>query len=504
MMDSLSFDELGSWDDISDTVSLLENEDQHDPRNIDPRPTPQEIVDIDKSIVELEAELVRLKLRRDQVMADRALITRLPSELLSRIFELGVYGDSNLLLAISLVSHHWRSVALVTPSLWTYIVLDSQWGLTRIPAFMRRLRAHLERSQTCKLLVDLDINCIDNQELHDVMVVLRPEMARCYNFRVFAPCWDSLRLIRPYLTMLGPALEQLCMRASMSDIETPYHSLLGQPCLRLKTLVLQQLPLSCVDVEMPQLRRLELICDQQHRRSSNRRFGVMLKELLNTIARAPALEDLRLHSIVFLLDDSRHIFQETLQLTTMPSLCTLYFHTVDSLNILLFLESMHLPSLQRLSVSMDPSADENMNWLLHVSHASPTRMPALRQLDLCTCSIDGTALAPFIRALHQLPQVTALSLSSPRLGFLGAQFFDLLAAGPGTTGAWILPRLQALCLRQCTDVTGHELLRVVSARNGASFSEAKAIKYLKISQCDAFDSEVLDQLHAVVDCVKVI
>jgi len=155
---------------------------------------------------------------------------------------------------------------------------------------------------------------------------------------------------------------------------------------------------------------------------------------------------------------------------------------------------------------MDHSVEEsNLQWLQHISSFSPTPLPSLRFLDLRACNIDGSALFPFIRALRQLPQITALALSSPPSGFIGARLFDVMSSGPAVTGdQWILPRLEAFCIQQCRDVTGHELLRLVRSRHGPSVRDAVDIRYLKIAQCYMLDLEVLEQITVLVDVVRVV
>src|SRR5260370_16668918 len=100
-----------------------------------------------------------------------------------------------------------------------------------------------------------------------------------------------------------------------------------------------------------------------------------------------------------------------------------------------------------------------------MSMGSPTRFPLLRPLDLRSCNIDGVGLVPFVRALHELPNLTALGLSSPPSGVLGPRLFEVLATAPeandaGVAGRWLLPRLQALSVQNCPDISAHELLHV--------------------------------------------
>lgn len=147
----------------------------------DPRQTPSEIVEIDKTVSDLEAELTRLKLKRAQILADKALVSRIPPELLSRVFELGVHDHLPLLPVLSLVSQHWRNLTLTTPSLWSHIRLDHNWGYGRTASFLQKLATHLERSQACKLQIDVDFRFLDVfPDVLAVMTQLEPHLERCF------------------------------------------------------------------------------------------------------------------------------------------------------------------------------------------------------------------------------------------------------------------------------------------------------------------------------------
>jgi hypothetical protein len=137
-----------------------------------------------------------------------------------------------------------------------------------------------------------------------------------------------------------------------------------------------------------------------------------------------------------------------------------------------------------------------------------TRFPVLSQLDLRSCNIDGVGLVPFVRALHQLSHLTALGLSSPPSGVLGPRLFEVLATAPdasdgGIAGQWLLPRLQALCVQNCRDISGHELLQVAWARN-AGGAAVSPIRYIKVAQCYGLDPDTHEQLCRAVTTVRVV
>lgn len=439
------------------------------------------------------------------MLARNALINRIPSELLARIFELGVHESSDLLPVLSLVSQLWRSIVLTTPSLWSYIRLLSY---SRSSSFLRKLRVHLERSQDCKFLLDIDCRYLDvANELSQIMTELDLHLHRCFSFRMSVPDWPSIEIVRNLSQKLGPSLEELYLRFDPSDSEdqVPF-VLLSQPCPRLSSITLEHAPLICIRTDLPSLRCLYLIREQRY--ASSTRIGLSFKEFLDVLKSTPTLEELRIQSALFLLDGSDFVFQSSPVAPVFPNLKLLSFHYVESNNLALFLESAHFPSLRRLSVQMDASNDENTQWLVRMSTDSAMRFPVLRQLDLRSCNIDGVGLVPFVRALHQLPDLTALGLSSPPSGVLGPRLFEVLATAPdvtegGGTGQWLLPRLQALCVQNCRDISGHELLQVAWARNagGASVSP---IRYIKISQCYGLDPETHEQLCRAVTTVRVV
>lgn len=463
-----------------------------------------------------------------------------------------------LLPILSLVSRHWRNLTLNTPSLWSHIRLDHNWGYGRTTSFIQKLTTHLKRSQACKLQVDVDFRFLDVfPDVLTVMTQLEPHLERCFYFHVSGalfmssidlpltqvissvPDWDWMAAVRERSHGLGPCLEELYIRIDPSDSEDQAPiTFLQTQCPRLHTIVLEHSPLTCIrpstpntPLYLPALRKLHLIRDQRYHSSS--RIGISFKELLDTISCTPSLVELRIQSAIFLLDGTEPIFHPNPTLTTIPLLTSLSFNFLDTTNTSLLLDSISLPSLHRLSIQMEPNNEETTHWLSRLSAPSLTspsecRFGNLRHLDLRACNIDGSALFPFIRALHALPHLTALALSSPPSGTLGPKLFDLLSSSSPSSstvspitptessfplssslatnqpaGVWILPNLCAFCVQNCRDISGHELQRLVRARL-AHAGEVKVIRYLRISQCYSVDAEAVDTLKGLVDTVVTI
>ncbi|KAI0720799.1 hypothetical protein C8T65DRAFT_274175 [Cerioporus squamosus] len=460
----------------------------------DPRQPPPELVQLDKDILELEERLANLKMQRAKLLDERALICRLPTELLSRIFELGVDESFDLLPTLNIVSVKWRAVALSTASLWSYIVLDAAWAW-RIPAFLRRMRVNLQRSQASKLFINLDFcQFEDPANIEVVMAEVEPHLWRCFSFNVSVLDWPRLRQVQEHALGLGPALEDLylCIDSSESETYEPF-SVLTQPCPRLEYVVLEHAPLDCIQVPMPSLRHLHLLRD--HRCHSSARISYPFNELVAIVTSSP-LKCLKLRSALFTIDASEDVFKAWPSPRMLPDLKDLTFDVVDSGSITLFFEATVLPALEILSVN----SGEDVQWLMRIA-LTPAQFPSLRLLDLRNCNFSGPALVPLVRALHQLPQITGLGISSPSTGTVGTRFFDMLAAGPDTLGQWLLPRLEALGFQNCVDISGHELFRVVLARRGAAAPQVANIAHLKVSQCYSLDPEVLERLTSLVDTV---
>lgn len=125
---------------------------------------------------------------------NNAPISSLPNEILTAIFEIGSrhsrspeYGScwipDRFEIAVSHVTHHWRSVAISMPRLWTKI-----W---REPRELKPITAYLQRS--LGLPFDFTLTMIDQRyyesdeyekELTPLFLLLEPHMGRCHQLSI--------------------------------------------------------------------------------------------------------------------------------------------------------------------------------------------------------------------------------------------------------------------------------------------------------------------------------
>ena len=391
--------------------------------------------------------------------------------------------------------------------LWTYITLNQTFGYGPSDQFLRKATAYLQRSQSCKFLVDIDCGCVDSVvDLMDIMLLLEPHLHRCFSFRVsFVDSEEGTAVVRDHSKGLGSSLERLHVRVDPDYDDDPIpFPLLSAPCPRLQTVVLEQAPLKTIGetfANFDRLTTLHLIRDQRYSSHASNQISVSLTDLLERLAALPMLTELCIQSASIQLDDE-HMLLASPTLTVVPSLKYLICNLIDSTTLSLFLESTFFPSLERLRVQMcNTLEDTSVQWFQHVASISPPRLPSLRYLDLRACNVDGAALFPFVRVLRNLPELSALALSSPPFGCIGVKLFDVLTLGQ-TAAEKIVPKLEALCLQNCRDVTGHELLRLVRSRLGSNDMPG-TIGYLKLAQCYALDLTALEQLVGLVSVVRV-
>jgi hypothetical protein len=477
----------------------------------DARDTPSEVLNLEARIIELQKQLETLYTQKESLVAQHALITRLPNEVLSRIFELGIHDNLRLLPRVHLVSRLWREVALATPTLSSYLRLDGGWGYGGSRPFLEHVKTLLERAGNAALSVDLDCRYVDDTvALEELASGIGPHLGQAYSFSLSAPDWEWFDVVQKHVTLkLDAKLQELTLRVDPSDDETaiPVPFLRdNRTYVRLHTLVIEQVPLVSVrGAFLPALRSFRLSRDTRFH--SMNRMAVPLSELLDFVGAHPQLEELHIHGIRFTLDALCSALLDEPQRVHAPAMKKMSFTHVDGAGIGACLTSLDLPLLNSLILSMDACDNADLGFLASLLVESP--LPNLQFLDVRNANTDGTALHSFIRVLRKLPKLIALGICSPPTGTIGGRIFEILSTPTSATGkeAWLVPQLKALAITNCRDISGHEVLRVVSARKGAwnsgggdilKASVVQKLDFVRIAQCYGLEDDIADALQDAV------
>ncbi|KIP09705.1 hypothetical protein PHLGIDRAFT_308473 [Phlebiopsis gigantea 11061_1 CR5-6] len=190
-------------------------------------------------------------------------IHALPVELLSRVFMLGQpdntpYPDfppdcsPTFEVLVSHVCHHWREIALATPSLWTTIHL-------RLKSHMDRSRAYLYRRK--HKLIDILVDTCAEDEYEPGYNLFRPEFIDIFEpFKPTVDAWRSFALkVRHKDCKIG-ARDVLSTCGSARNLEylQLWHIENWESAERLFTQIGPP-PVVIFDKELPKLQHLSLI-----------------------------------------------------------------------------------------------------------------------------------------------------------------------------------------------------------------------------------------------------
>lgn len=182
---------------------------------------------LESKMASLLSERELLESRLEQAVRLQSPIQRLPDELLSVIFEIGVLDrneeDSIMLSSLMLVCQYWRDVAVNTPTLWSYIVTGTHHAIDRA-------RLKLERSKSVPLHVVVDFSprmeygSVTTETLVHAMDLLRPSIWRWKTFHLTVPNRPQAHATLMRCRERAPLLEVLSVRVCHSMQEDHYSS----------------------------------------------------------------------------------------------------------------------------------------------------------------------------------------------------------------------------------------------------------------------------------------
>ncbi|KAJ7935728.1 hypothetical protein B0H13DRAFT_2246853 [Mycena leptocephala] len=180
---------------------------------------------LDSKMASLMSQRRDLESRLEQAVRLQSPVLRLPSELLSSIFIIGVMGDMEednsestdegkvtvLSSTLMLVCRYWLEVALATPLLWAKIAVSPHHSL-------EKARRKLGRSKSCPL--DITINfgprteytsSVTEKVVH-AMDLFRPALWRIKSFRLSVPNRPQAHAVLLRCQEDAPLLEVLSIR----------------------------------------------------------------------------------------------------------------------------------------------------------------------------------------------------------------------------------------------------------------------------------------------------
>ncbi|KAH9950055.1 hypothetical protein B0H21DRAFT_881447 [Amylocystis lapponica] len=338
------------------------------PAHTDIVDTTRTIANLDQEISQMEQSLYSLKAHRNSLVP----IFRLPPELISEIFiahardRKDTSSEDCSWIRVTHVCHHWRTIALQCPRLWTLITLkNTPWV------------AHsLTYSKNVPLVIELQ--AVKSSQLTSLEYVLKHGIGRVCEI-ILSSVQDQVVMIsvwRGILSTPAPALHTFIMR---EPAEGGIYACYVPPVLfAAKTPALRHLELRqcswCWSSSLFSAGVTTLILDACHVRTRP-----TLSEVLNMLARMPQLEHAEL------IDICPNI-PWPLPITRTVALPHLQFLRVEALafNAATLLQSLHLPAHPALTFACTSlSQRANIAEILHTVGDTLTSRPptgALRSL----------------------------------------------------------------------------------------------------------------------------
>ncbi|KAG6840987.1 hypothetical protein C0991_002877 [Blastosporella zonata] len=401
---------------------------------------------------ELEAHL-------EQAVRLQSPVLRLPSELLSSIFVMGVMGigdeDPVMVSTLMLVCRYWFEVALTTPDLWAKICVGPHDSL-------EKARRKLERSKSCP--IDISINFGSRMEFTSsvtehvtrAMDLIRPALWRTRSFYLSVPNRPQAHAALLRCQEEAPLLEALSIHIHHSMLDDAYPTPVV-PLFKGHTPRLHSCSLTSFNFGW------------DHRLISNLRVLKMggyfnsytpsANTLVGILRQCPNLEELALRNMSSVDSDVCHpgdfVSPPPSKLIQLHRLTRLSFYYSGIALTRHIVSHITFPNLESLELCYL----ENVTHVLQLLYAQAlTRLPLLH-LRIETCVFNEMK---FINFLRRVPSLVSLELID--IEDTSSEFFKSLSSSQ----PWICPRLEALCVDGCTAFDWDSLRGFVESRLPAS------------------------------------
>ncbi|EUC63401.1 prohibitin [Rhizoctonia solani AG-3 Rhs1AP] len=465
----------------------------------------QTLDSLDQRLCELLEERKLVQTRLAHAASKSSPISRIPPEIIARIFECGVNAGRRSVLgsgthglfmgAVRRVSKLWREIAESTPSLWSSIIIDMHNCLESTELRLQRSR--------CALL-DIQVVFTDRvnsttsvtSTLMNAFDLLHPHMQRWRSLRIRVPGAAHARAVLRLCSGSAPRLKEFSLHVGTPKVTRNIREL---PWMLEDTNSLTTLSLSSVDFGWNNaalyFRNLSSIHLSDYWASS----APSSLQLLCLIDVCSAnLMDLTLRNMSDCDSDEEQILLEELHYVPqiiLPRLkrATFYFSGCSRLSALL--SRIVLPSLEYLEISYLDDASVPIEMLCEQKDGN---LP-LKNLVINSSLIMEEQL---VQLLQKVPGLTSLELVDCE------DVSPFLLNELSNAQAWLCPNLQLLSIDGCTSVDSQAVRILVSSRllkrqnsmrPGEHCYQAVPIQELHISRCLQISPDTVEWLKIAVN-----
>ena len=388
-----------------------------------------QLKDVDNQIVALTMSRSHIQSQLNRLINDTALISSLPHEILSMIFEAGHAlqeaqpSGSPFELVVSQVSRAWRTVGTQTPRLWANVCISSEfrWPIHRAAMYLARSKA-----------VDVDLQIHMNPNGSKQLVIsslcdlILPHVHRWRQLLVDSYSHpDLVALILGLSSTTAPRLEHLHIAlvdpiASFETKNIPHNIFAGgAPSLAYVQVI--GINLHCC---LPPLQSATTIhlseVDKDFYTSHNQLF-VMLNDL-------PMLTHLVIHCEIL------HSWEPTTTIL-LPALHLLHIKAGpndEEQEISGFMVTVSAPSLHSLILEGVISQDFD----LFIGWSDLPRHPSLRSLTVRAFDHGSLTWRDWMGLMRVLPSITEVTATYPKhiLRALREEDYSPLSGKPGWPG----------------------------------------------------------------------
>lgn len=370
-------------------------------------------------------------------------INRLPSELISKIFEIASEDQDGAIVLLSHVCRDWRHIALSSPRAWSKVLVDLSPSSTHPQA--SKALAYLARSGACPL----DIRLITSNACpSDVIPALYETFPRwrtfsfdCSSSGISSEVIKSLAGHAPVLEELRLVFEPASRAHGDSSPRIPSNFSVQAPSLRVLHLNGFGINLEWAST-LTNLHTLELTQNSSHPLSYN--------ALLHVLAGcASSLRTLKIHGSVSIPNGfSGSSSQSPLALPALETL-DLSLHASPVASLLLDIEAPNLRSLSLQDVRI-PSDRWCSVGLRSFLRQPPSRLQHLR---LCSSGLDDDDLLWAMQRMSGLESLELVNSNNTDV-ILRALARPVSNDTPAETETWIAPSLHTVTMEQCHQITG--------------------------------------------------